>query len=60
MWSGSHPELIEIHDWLDEWIPRLLKSGRLVAVFPDFGDDRFAIEPDQFATDLQEELDRIE
>jgi uncharacterized protein DUF2750 len=60
LWSGSYPERIEIHEWLDEWVPSMLKAGRLVAVFPSAGDDDVAIEPDQFATDLQQELDKIE
>ena len=59
-WAGSRPEPIEIHDWLDVWTPGILESGRLVVVFPSGGSDDVAIDPGQFAADLQEELDKIE
>ena len=60
VWADAHPEPIDIHKWLDTWTPGMKAAGRLVAVFPVDQGDEAAIDPEDFALDLREELDKIE
>ena len=59
-WGDAHPEPIEVHEWLDVWTAGMKDTRRRVAVFPADEADEAAIEPDDFARDLQQELDKLE
>jgi hypothetical protein len=55
---GGRP--IEIHDFLEHWIPGSKKDSRSFAVFPVPDATGVAVESVRLSTDLQEELDRVE
>lgn len=59
-WKGFYPVIINIRDWMDKWIPGLIKDGRLVAVFPTPSLDSINVEPKRLLGDLQCELNKIE
>jgi hypothetical protein len=59
-WDGTRPEPIDIHEWLDKWLPGMVSARRLVAIFPSDQADDAAIDPVEFANDLREELDKLE
>jgi hypothetical protein len=70
IWPHSHfaemyneqltkPIRIEVHEWLDNWIPELDRVHRVVAIFP-FNDAGKVISADALKRDLKEELSKIE
>jgi uncharacterized protein DUF2750 len=59
-WAGSEPRSIELADWMQKWIPGMLRDGRLVAVFPTPSDTGVVVSPDRLQRDLEEELSLIE
>src|SRR5947208_1756900 len=34
-WADCAPEVISLDNWLERWIPGMIRDQRLVAVFPD-------------------------
>lgn len=59
-WSEYRPKLIGLDDWLEEWIPRMLREGQKVAVFPTVGSLTTTADPRRLRHDLELELERIE
>jgi len=59
-WAGTTPVAIDVRDWLASWTTELVKSSKLVGIFPVDGQPAAAIDPSSFAADLEEELSRIE
>lgn len=59
VWVGSRPEVIELDEWIEDWLPGIKKDSRLIAVFPVIGNG-VVMTSDEFALALQQELDRIE
>ena len=57
-WQNFHPRLIELDDWLEEWIPEMLKDHRKVAVFPTADRLTTTAEPSRLRADLESELDK--
>ena len=58
-WAGTRPKSIDIHEWLDRWTTGMIAARRRVAVFPADDADEAAIDPEDFANDLREELEGI-
>jgi hypothetical protein len=59
-WSASEPVPIEVHEFVDEVIPRLITDEMGVAVFPLPDRRHLPVPPRQLRSDLEAELMRIE
>lgn len=59
-WIGATPTPIEVHEWLERWLPGLAADGSKVAVFPTPHSKGVVVEPDQLRRDIEAELARIE
>jgi len=60
VWAGATPEVIQLDEWIEDWLPGIKNDSRLIAVFPSPDANGAVLASDEFARDLQEELDRIE
>jgi Protein of unknown function (DUF2750) len=59
-WSQREATPIEVHDFVDDLVPRLVAEGVGVAAFP-LPDGRFTpVEPRRLRSDLEAELSRME
>jgi hypothetical protein len=58
--SGCQAASIEVHDFIDEWLPRLSAEGTLIAAFPTLSDRAVFVEPQLLEAAIREELSRIE
>ena len=59
-WAGNAPTAIDIHDFVDEWLPRMAVDGILVAVFATPAMRGVMASAQQLAEYIREELSRIE
>lgn len=60
-WIGTKPSPIEIHQFVDRWIPGMIRDSRLVTVFPAFPLMKgVVVAPERLKEDLQAELARME
>ena|SRR5438309_1054210 len=57
--KGSKPQRIEVHDWLDNWVPELERTRRLVSVFPLEVAGKI-VTANRLKSDLKAELSKIE
>lgn len=55
-WQGVTPTPIELHQWLDSWLPDLDSKDHLVAVFPVPSGAGVPVEPTRLRSDLDTEL----
>ena len=51
---------IALDDWLDKWLPGMLKDGRQVAVFPVPCGHGFVVSPARLRTDLLAQFEELE
>jgi hypothetical protein len=58
--KNAEPRAIEIHDFVEKWIPGLIGDNRLVAVFPTPAMRGIARDPSDLKRDLEAELDLVE
>jgi Protein of unknown function (DUF2750) len=54
-WAGYQPRSIEASDWMELWLPGLVRDHRLVAVFPTPASHGVVVRPDRLKDDLQAE-----
>lgn len=59
-WSGSEPREISLADWMDKWLPGMLRDGTAVAVFPTPNNKGPLVSPERVAEDLRSELELFE
>ena len=59
-WSNAVPTSIDVHDWIDSWLPNLLEDGSKIAVFPTPQGKGVVVEPQQLKADIENELSRYE
>lgn len=59
-WQNAIPQAIEIHEWIERWIPGMIKDKRLVAVFPVPTNKGIRVSPERLKVDLERELENIE
>jgi len=50
--SQEQAASISLDDWLDKWLPGILKDGRQVAVFPVLGGHGVIVSPTRLRADL--------
>ena len=58
-WQGCYPKSIPLADWLDRWVPGMMKDGRKVAVFPLPSDRGVLVEPDRTASDIRSVMEDL-
>lgn len=58
--SGCRAESIEVHEFIEEWLPRFADQSRQLAVFPTLHDRAVFVEPDLLGVAIREELSRLE
>ena len=59
-WSGNFPAAIEVHDFIDSWLPDMAAEGVLVAVFPTPMLRGAIVPAAQLQAHIHDELSRIE
>jgi hypothetical protein len=59
-WAEATPSAIEVHEWLETWLPELAADGSKIAVFPTPRGQGVVIEPDRLRRDIEAELARVE
>jgi len=59
-WAGYTPKSIEVHEWVEKWLPDLGREGRRIAVFPVEGQTCSIANSDRLKHDIEEELDKME
>lgn len=59
-WSDSKPERLELEAFMTNWIPRMIKDNRKLAVFPTPDKKGVVVAPSQLQKDLQRELEQYE
>ena len=59
-WAGTAPAEVEIHQVVEELLPRLARDGTQVAIFPTPLGKVVYVDPNQLEADLRNELRRIE
>ena len=58
-WAGFRARIISLSDWLDAWIPGMIKDKRQVAVFPTPHKKSLFVAPERVRDDLREYLAEI-
>jgi hypothetical protein len=58
--SGCTPKPIEVHEFIEKWIPRFANEGKLLAVFPTLHDRAVFVEPALVGAAVREELSGLE
>jgi hypothetical protein len=59
-WQGYEPRSISIRDWLEKWIPGMLRDGRKISGFPLPSGRAVVVAPDRMREDLERELENYE
>jgi Protein of unknown function (DUF2750) len=59
-WQEKRPRSLELAEWMDKWLPGMMRDHRLVAVFPTPEGKGVVVTPERLRDDLEEELSRIE
>jgi hypothetical protein len=59
-WANATPTSIEVHEWVEKWLPGLDADGTRVAVFPTPAGKSVVVEALRLQQDIKAELDRLE
>lgn len=59
-WAGNSPEPIEVHEFVEEWVPSMAADDVSIAVFPTPAMKGVFVAAEFLARDLRNELSRIE
>lgn len=59
-WQGYVPKAIPLKEWMEKWLPGLVRDSSKVAVFPVVEGQVAVVEPIRLQHDLEEELEKIE
>lgn len=51
--ANSTPSAIPLTDWLEEWLPGMIKNGLLIAVSPNADDDCITLGAEELLADMQ-------
>ena len=58
--SQEQAASIALHDWLDKWLPGMLKDGRQIAVFPVPSGHGIVVSPARLMADLLAQCEGLE
>jgi len=56
----EQPATISLDDWLNKWLPGMMRDGRQVAVFPIPGQKGIVVSPERLKADLLAECEQYE
>jgi len=59
-WANARPTPIDVHEWVEKWLPALAKEGNRVVVFPTPAGKGVLVHPEQLRADIESELARVE
>ena len=59
-WAGCQPTKIDVHEFVDDWLPDMSMQGVSIAVFPTPEMSGVWISPGELKLRLEEELDKYE
>ena len=59
-WEGTVPKRISLEQWLERWVPGMIRDSRLIAVFPTPNHSGLSVEPKRVELDIKKELEMIE
>lgn len=59
-WKSYSPEVIELNNFLEKWIPGMLNDKTMLNVFLTPNSKGTVVSPDQLDEDLQDELEQYE
>ena len=59
-WASAKPTSIEVHEWVESWLPGLGKDGSQIAVFPTPEGKGLLVDPRKLRADLEKELSLLE
>jgi len=59
-WANNSPSPIEVHEFVDEWLPNMAAKGVLVAVFPTSSMSGVMVSALELQASILEELSKIE
>lgn len=59
-WAQVIPTPIEVHEWIEKWLPGLAKDRMKVAVFPTPEGKMVVVDPLRLRGDIEAELARME
>ena len=59
-WRDCSPEVINLREWMDRWIPGMIKDKKKVGVFPTIVSKGVVVDPERLHNDLNDELSKIE
>jgi len=59
-WAENEPRKIELSDWIERWIPGMIRDKRIVSVFPAPNGKSISVLPERLKDDLEEEISLYE
>ena len=59
-WAGNQPTSIEVHEFLERWLPGMMQDGVLVAVFPTATMQGVVVSPPQLVQAIKDALSAVE
>ena len=59
-WQGYAPKAIPLKEWMEKWLPGLVREKSKVALFPVLEGQALVVEPGRLRQDLEEELEKME
>jgi hypothetical protein len=59
-WEAYRPKSIDLHEFMDEFLPRLVRDGVRVSIFDTPSENSVLINDDELIDDLKYELSKIE
>jgi hypothetical protein len=59
-WENAAPASIEVHEWVQTWLPGLTVDGSMIAVFPTPQLNGVVVAPEMLKTDIENELVKLE
>ena len=57
-WAGAQAQSISLGDWVEKWLPGMIRDDRLVAIFPTPDGKTTVVGPRAFHADIQDQLRR--
>ncbi|MGJ7501467.1 DUF2750 domain-containing protein [Variovorax sp. ZT5P49] len=60
LWANATPTPIEVHEWIEKWLPGFAQDRMKIAVFPTPEGKIVIVDPLRLRSDIEAELDRIE
>jgi len=60
LWASATPTPIDVHEWVEKWLPGLARDRMKIAVFPTPEGKMVIVDPLQLRSDIEAELARLE